>query len=158
MNIVKHIAREQCAQLVNEAAQRIGMLQKPKESWITIVRKALGMSGAQLARRLNVTRGHISKTEKAELSGSVTIKTMDNMARGMNCRFVYAIVPEKSVEDILKERAEARAKNMVEKAALQGAMENQGLSKDQMIKEIERLKNELLREMPSDFWNDFEVE
>lgn len=154
MSTLKNIVKEQYARRVNSAAESVGALQIPKEGWIATVRKALGMSGAQLARRLNVTRGHVSKTEKAELAGSVTIKTMENMARGMDCRFVYAIVPEKTIENILEKRAEEKAKNIVEKAALQGAMEDQGLSKDQITKEIQRLKNELLREMPSDFWND----
>lgn len=157
MSTLKNIVKEQYAKRVNNAVESVRDLQIPKEGWIATVRKALGMSGAQLARRLNVTRGHISKTEKSELSGSLTIKTMENMARGMDCRFVYAIVPETNIENILEKRAEARAQNMVEKAALQGAMEDQGLSKYQIIKETERLKNELLREMPSDFWNDTEV-
>ena len=157
MGNIKNIVKEQYARRVNGATKSFGVLQIPKEGWIATVRKAIGMSGAQLARRLNVTRGHVSKTEKAELSGSVTIKTMEKMARGMDCRFVYAIVPEKNIENILEERAQVKAKKTVEKAALQGAMENQGLSKDQIIKETERLKNELLREMPSDLWNDAQV-
>jgi predicted DNA-binding mobile mystery protein A len=55
------------------------------------VRKAIGMSGSQLANRLGVTKGRVSQAESAELSGSATLKSMHSMAQAMNCRFVYAV-------------------------------------------------------------------
>ncbi len=154
MNLVKKIAREQSRNLVNKIAKQMRTIQLPKQGWLSTTRKALGMSVAQLARRLSVTRGHISRIEKSELSGSVTLKTMQAMAGGMGCRFVYAIVPKNRVEDILAERAKIRAKHIVELTNKHMALEGQALTKQQIASEIERLQNELLKEMPPGFWKD----
>ena len=154
MSTVKHIANEQHRALVNRAAEQFRSVPHPRESWLSLVRHALGMSAAQLARRLGVTRAHISKTEKAELLGGVTLKTMHNFAEGMGCRFVYAIVPENTVEDILAERAGKKAQRIVEVTNKHMALEDQSLSSKAIAYEIERLQKDMLNTMPSDFWND----
>jgi transcriptional regulator with XRE-family HTH domain len=59
------------------------------------MRKALGMSGAQLARKMGVSRALVSQAESNEVSGNVTMKTMQTMAEAMGCRFVYAVLPPK---------------------------------------------------------------
>lgn len=154
MNIAKRIAREQYRSRVNKAAAGTRKMELPKKGWLSTTRKALGMSAAQLARRLGVTRAHVSNTEKAELSGGVTIKTMRNMAEAMGCRFVYAVVPKETVEDIVLKRAEKKARHIVEEASKQGALEDQALSDRQIKYEIKRLQKDMLEDTPSDFWND----
>jgi len=154
MSIVKQIAMEQYRNRVNKVAAQMRTLELPKEGWLSTVRKALGISVAQLARRLGVTRAQVYKTEKAELSGRVTIKTMQSMAEGMGCRFVYTIVPHDTVENILAERAKKKAQRMVEAASRHAALEDQVLTEQQIEFEIERLQRDMLKDIPSDFWND----
>ena len=154
MNIVKNMAREQYQGIVNYAAGQLRSVKIPKEGWVAAVRKALGMSGAQLARRLDVSRAQVTKTEQGELAGTVTLNTMQSMAQAMGCRFVYAIVPEGRIEDILMERAAVKSERRVKTAGTHAALEDQALSKEQMAREIERLTDQLLRDMPPDFWND----
>ncbi len=154
MSIVKKIASEQYKYLVNKVAKQMRTIQLPKQGWLYTTRNALGMSVAQLAGRMSVTRQDISKIEKNELSGGVTLKTMQTMAKGMGCHFVYAVVPKNRVEDILAERAKIRAKHIVELTNKHMALEGQALSEQQIASEIERLQNELLKEMPPDFWKD----
>lgn len=154
MNLVKKIAREQSRNLVNRVAKQMRTIQLPKQGWLSTTRNALGMSVAQLARRLSVTRGHISRIEKSELSGGVTLKTMQTIAEGMGCRFVYAIVPKNRVEDILADHARLKATHVVETTNTHSALEDQALTKQQIASEIKRLQNELLKEMPPGFWKD----
>ena len=154
MNIVKKIASEQYKDLVEKVAKKLRKIQIPRGGWIFVTRNALGMSATELAERMLVTRQNISKAERNELSGSATLKTMETMAEGMGCRFIYAIVPENSVEDILTERARVKATRMVERVTNHSALEDQALSEKQIAGEIKRLQDELLKEMPSDFWND----
>jgi len=103
---------------------------------------------------MSVTRQDISKIERNELTGSVTLKTMQNIAEAMGCRFVYAIVPRNRVEDILAERARIIATRIVETTNKHMALEDQALSGKQIAGEIKRLQHDLLKDMPSDFWND----
>lgn len=151
---IKKIVTAQYQSLVDRAVAATQGLSVPKEGWIRTVRKALGMSGAQLARRLGVTRALVSNTERAELSGSVTIKAMQQMARAMDCQFVYAIVPAGAIQDMISQRAREKALAIVERASKHMALEAQTLSKEQIDFEIRRLQQELANGLPSDLWND----
>jgi hypothetical protein len=72
----------------------------------------------------------------------------------MGCRFIYAIVPEKAVEEILANRALKKATQMVETTNQHMVLKDQTLSDTQIAVEIQRLQKMLLDEMPPDFWND----
>jgi predicted DNA-binding mobile mystery protein A len=151
---VREVVSSQYREIVNKAAKDLSHTSLPTEGWLCTVRKALKMSAAELARRLGKSRSLVSHTEKKEPDGGVTIKTMKNMAEAMGCRFVYAIVPENSIEDILEAWASKKARRIVEKTSQHMALEAQELSADQVESEIRRISQELLRKMPSDFWKD----
>lgn len=153
---MKHIVAKQYRENVNLARKKLEGLAIPSEGWLRTVRKALGMSGAQLGRKLDVTRGAVSINEKAELSGGITIKTMQQMAESMGCRFVYAVVPETDVEDILMKRARLKATKQVRNASVHMALENQLVAEGKLVAEVERLAQEMIETSPSDLWNDDE--
>jgi len=153
---MKHIVAKQYRENVNLARHKLEGLAAPSEGWLRTVRKALGMSGAQLGRKLGVTRGAVSINEKAELSGGITIKTMQQMSESMGCRFVYAVVPETDIEDILMNRARLKAIKQVRNASVHMALENQLVAEGKLVAEVERLAKELVETSPSDLWNDDE--
>lgn len=155
MSAVKSVVTRQYRHIVQQALSQAVGLTVPPEGWLCTVRKALGMSGAQLARRLGVTRALINQTQKAELAGGVTLKTMQHMAEAMGCRFVYAIVPkEGGVDDLIRVQARKKAARLVAKTNTQMALEEQSLSSDQINYEIDRLVREMAEAMPSDFWDE----
>lgn len=151
---MKTAIAKQYRENVNLMRDKLAGIDIPAEGWIRTVRKALAMSGAQLARRMGVTRALISNTEKAELEGGVTLKTMQNMAQSMNCRFVYAIVPEQRVEEILSERAYAKAKAQVKAASVHMALEDQALEGQKLQEQVDSLAKELLEKPGASLWND----
>lgn len=151
---MKKVVAKQYRENVNRARSQLSGLAVPSEGWIRTVRKALGMSGAQLARRMGVTRALVSNTEKAELEGCVTLKAMQNMAESMNCRFVYAIVPEQEIEEIVRKRALQKARAEVKAASIHMALEEQALSKDKLEEQIQSLAKEMMDKANSDLWND----
>src|SRR5690606_33043519 len=131
-----------------------GILGISHEGWIRTVSKAVGMSGEQLERRVGGKRAAISNTEKAELVGGVTLKNMQQMAEGLGCRFVYAIVPEKQLEDILDAQARKKALDIVNRTNKHMALESQSLSSEQIEYEIKRLQQDYLKEHFTDLRND----
>lgn len=151
---IKSIITSQYRDKANKAASQLQGLTIPPEGWICTIRKALGMSAAALARRLGKTRALVSNTEKAELDGGVTLKTMQTMAEAMNCRFVYAIVPENEIEDIISAQAQNKAQKQVAETSKHMALEDQSLTQKQLKFEVERLKQEMLKKLPPDFWDD----
>lgn len=58
-------------------AQQLATWQKPSERWLPTIRKALGMSGAQVAARMNVSRNAIYQAER---NGAITTKQMHKIA------------------------------------------------------------------------------
>lgn len=152
MTSVKDTAKRQYARTLNRAANQVADLKAPREGWISTMRKALGMSAPELAKRLGVTKPAIYQAERKERDGGVTLGHMERLAEAMGGKFVYAIVPDGQIEDILRKQARAQAEAVVRRASAHMALERQSLSSDQMREEIERLAEQLLRERPSDFW------
>jgi len=152
--MLKHIVSKQYRDKINQASSKTVDIVVPPEGWIRTARKALGISAAQLAKRLGVTRGHISNTEKHEMNGTITLKTFQSMAEGMGCHFVYAIVPKRNLEGILKARAKEKATLRIKEAQDHMALENQALSEKLVKFEIDRLTKEILNDPPPDFWSD----
>ncbi len=154
MSIEKIVAK-QYRDKVNQAVNQFDSFSiRPQEGWLRTVRTALGMSGTQLAKRLGVTKSRVSKAEQDEPLGSVTLKTMRNMAEAMDCKFVYAVVPNENVEVIIGQRAKEKARLQVKAASTYMALEAQSLNKEQLEFEIERIAAQIIDKMPSDFWND----
>lgn len=151
---IKTIVTRQYREKLNQAASKFQGFAIPSEGWIRTARKALNMSAAQLGRRLGKTRALVSNTEKAELDGRVTLKTMRAMAEAVNCRFVYAFVPEENAETIVRRRAREKAEQRVMEASSHMALEQQAVSRTQIEFEIEHLAENILRERPGYLWND----
>ena len=154
MSIEKIVAR-QYRDKVNQAVNQFGDFSVfPQEGWLRTVRTALGMTGTQLATRLGVTKARISKAEQDEPAGSVTLRTMQTMAAAMDCKFVYAVVPNQNVEEVIKQRAVGKARIQVKAASTHMALEAQALSKEQLEFEVERIATQIMDKMPADLWND----
>jgi predicted DNA-binding mobile mystery protein A len=150
---VKNVARQQYQRLANGAASH-SSLKTPPEGWLRTIRKALGMSGAQLGKRMELTRARIAQAEHSELTGAATLKSMRAAAEAMGCRFVYAIVPDKRIEDLIMAQARIKAAALVSTANTHMALESQNLPEKKIAAEVERLADDLAREMSPDFWND----
>lgn len=153
---VKNTATKQYQAIINRAAASVVQkLGQPAEGWIATARKALGMSGPQLGKRLGLTRARISQAEQAEPSGGITVKTMQAAAEAMGCRFVYAIVPaDGTIEDIIAVQARKKAEKLVGRAGTHMALEKQSLSDEQNRQEVERITRELISTMPADLWTE----
>jgi len=151
---VKQTARKQYQDIVDRVARLLSspVARLPREGWIATLRQALGMSRPQLAKRMGVSRARISQVEQAETSGNVTLQTMQTFAEAMGCRFVYAIVPDGKVTDIIQRQATKKAKAIVSNASTHMALERQGLSQKRNEIEIRRLADHLAYTMPSDLW------
>lgn len=152
---VKSLVQQQYRSIVDRAANDLAGLKVPPEGWLRTVRSALGMSGAEVAKKMGVTRARITQAEHAELTGGITLKSMQATAEAMGCRFVYAIVPPSGrIEDVITAQARKKALAIVGTASQHMALEDQALPDDKIAQEVERLTREIAREMPSDFWND----
>ena len=150
---MKQIIREQYRAKIDQLID-LKDISRPKEGWIRSFRKALGMSGPQLATRLGVSKAQASQMERMELEDRITIKQLRRVANALDCQLVYALIPRKPVVEIVRERAQLKAKQLVRKADVQMALEAQQVSKEQLAVQTEMEVDRLLREMPRDLWED----
>lgn len=151
---MKNIVQKQYQAKINEATNApLQRVVQPKEGWIASVRKALGLSAAQLGRIVGHTRANIGALERSEQEARVTLQSLNTMAEAMGCKLVYAIVPTNgSVDDLILLQARKKARALVIRASIHMALEKQSLSDEQIEREIERVAAELLVKQPSDFW------
>ena len=152
MSNVRETARRQRASKLDAAARLLAGHENPPEGWIGTMRKALGMSATELARRLGVTKAAIYQAERGEAEGRLTLKRMERIADAMGGKLVYAIIPDGEVEDVLRAQARSKAERIVLRASGHMALEMQSLPRDHNEDEIERLADQFLRDRPSDFW------
>jgi len=151
---VKNTSKRQYARLVDQAAEKLEGVQTPPEGWLATMRKAIGMSGPQLAKRLKITKAAIYQAERKELEGAISIKQLQKLATSMNGTLIYAIIPNKPVDEIILRQATSKAHAIVKQASTHMGLEKQSLSKSHDQKEIDRIANEMAKEMPTDLWDD----
>src|SRR5450432_871395 len=77
----------------------------PVRGWIKAVREALGMTTAQLAKRLGIKQPTVVALEQSEAKGSIELATLRRVAEALDCTLVYAFVPKKPLEAIVRDRA-----------------------------------------------------
>ena len=126
----------------------------PKEGWIRTLRKALGMSSAQLALRLGVSKSQASQMERMEAEDRITLKQLRRVAEVFDCDLVYALVPRKPVYEMVRDRAKLKAAKLVSKVDVQMKLEAQQLSSAKLQEQIDAEVHRLVKELPRDLWDD----
>jgi predicted DNA-binding mobile mystery protein A len=102
------------------------------------------MSQAVLAERLGVTTAAVTQLERAELRGGITIAKLEDVARGLDCTLVYALVPNSTLEQTVSAQARRQAAQLLGYAARTMALEAQGIDADRQTEAVERYARTLL--------------
>jgi predicted DNA-binding mobile mystery protein A len=97
---------------------------RPVPGWVRTLRDALGMSVAQLAVRMNVSPSRVSQIERAEEAGALHLSTLGRAAQALNCRLVYALVPDEPLEDMVMRQAFLKASEELGLSDADGPEEN----------------------------------
>jgi predicted DNA-binding mobile mystery protein A len=79
----------------------------PVRGWMKAIREALGMSTAQLAERLKIKQPSLISLEQSEAKGTIELATLRRVAEALDCTLVYALVPNKPLETMVRDRARA---------------------------------------------------
>ena len=122
----------------------------PVRGWIKAVREALGMTTAQLAKRLGVKQPSVIAIEQSEAKGTIELATLRRVAEALDCTLVYALVPNKPLEAAVRDRARAFSRRR------RGPVEHSMLLEDQQVggKGSEARLDDIVRETnPRLFWD-----
>lgn len=126
----------------------------PPGGWIKSIRTALKMSLKQLGDRLNITPQSVTDMEKREAEGTITLKTLKDLASALDMRLVYGFIPKQgSIEQMIEERAKEIATEIVSRTNTTMTLEDQQNSKERIKKAIEQKTEEIKYEMPKYLWD-----
>jgi predicted DNA-binding mobile mystery protein A len=120
------IARRHLDAKIN-AQTPIGKLTPPSRGWLKAVREALGMTTAQLARRMGISQPGIVMLEQSEAAATIKLETLARAAEALNCRLVYALIPNEPLETMVQARARLIAKQHIGTVEHTMRLENQGV-------------------------------
>jgi predicted DNA-binding mobile mystery protein A len=126
----------------------------PPIGWIKAIRTAIGMSMQQLGNKLNISKQGILDIEKREKDGSVTIKSLKEIARALDMQLVYGFVPnDGSLDALIEKRATELATKIVLRTSNTMKLEDQGNTNKRIEKAIKERAEIIKNEMPKILWD-----
>lgn len=129
-------------------------LARPTHGWLRAIRNALDMSTRQAAHRMGVSQPTYARFEKGEAENSITLASLRSAAEALDCTLVYAVVPNKSLDSTLRDRARVVAQKQLDRVHHTMRLEDQAMGEGELAAERERLAEELLRTDPRRLWDD----
>lgn len=117
----------------------------PVTGWVRTVRRALGMSTFDLARRIGLSGSRVKQLEQAEAAGSIRLSQLRRLAGALNCELHYVILPRESLEKMVRRQARLKAaEQMASTRALDCPAEDSTLVVEAMSEEFQALVHELI--------------
>jgi len=129
-------------------------LARPPRGWVKAIREALGMTTAQLAKRLGVSQPRVVGIEQAEAKGAITLDSLERAAHALDCRLVYALVPRKPLDALVEERATRLAAKRLDSTRHTMALEAQAVDARDEDEQRKRLIRKLIEQAGSELWDD----
>jgi predicted DNA-binding mobile mystery protein A len=152
---MKNDSRQRARQRLDErlvALKPEERFRAPPKGWIRAIRDALGMTGVQFAKRLHIRPQSVDALEKSEADGAIQLKTLRRAAEALDCTLVYALVPNSSLEGVVRERARKIATRDLGRVAHTMKLEAQETGDANLEARIEVYIRDVLKER--DLWNE----
>ena len=127
---------------------------KPPAGWIKAIRESLGMTRVQLAQRMDISPSTVNDLERNEARGTITLESLERLARAMDCQVVYAVVPRngRTLEETVRQRAESVARDQMARVSHTMRLEEQGLTDKQEKRQLARIVDSLLSGSRRKLW------
>jgi predicted DNA-binding mobile mystery protein A len=107
----------------------------------------------QLAQRLRVDPTAVIHLEKREAAGKVTLESLRRAAEALDCRLVYALVPEEDLRSSLLTQARRIARARLQRVGHTMSLEAQSVDSDEAAHQEADLAMRLLQEWPRSLWD-----
>lgn len=129
-------------------------LAPPPRGWIKAIREALGMTTAQLAKRLGVSQPRVVAIEKAEITGAITLETLGRVAQALDCRLICCLAPKMPLTELAASRAAMLARQRMQSTRHSMALEAQSVDAADEREQLRALARSLLEQPGSALWAD----
>jgi predicted DNA-binding mobile mystery protein A len=119
-------SRELLRRQLDARLKKLPQTQPPNGGWIRAIRLALGMTMAQLGRRLNISAPGISALESRENRGAISLSKLRDAADAMGCDLSIAFVPRVPLAEMVRRQAVAKARQQHNRVLHTMNLEDQG--------------------------------
>ena len=97
------------------------------------------MSGRELGERLGVSQQTIPNIERSEQRGTIKLETLQRAADALDCDLVYALVPRRSLDELVMAQARRKATQHLRPIAHHSRLEDQAVTGADAEAEIDEL-------------------
>ena len=139
---------------LSKARTAASALPTPRRGWIREIRTSLGMSAADLAKRMELNTSTVLRMERGESQGTIQLMTLKKAAEALNCDLVYALIPRESLVKSVQNQALKKAIRMMAPIEHTMGLENQSVPKH-LAEEIRKDLITIWQNKPG-LWNDAE--
>jgi transcriptional regulator with XRE-family HTH domain len=116
------------------------------------LRKAMGLTQRQMAKRLGMTQpAYLNIEKKLDASG---LKTVEKFLNALNCGLELRIKPTAPFSEMIRERALKKAKSILDRTYGNMAMEKQSPGKKSYDKALKELARDMEQNPDSSVWED----
>lgn len=153
MRTTKQIILEQLDQ---KSSLLVEAMKNPvsENGWVFSIRKGLNMTLEQLGNKLGISKQGVRSIEESETNGSISIKSLKEVAKVLDMQLVYGFVPNKgSFSSYVEDKSKELAKRIVMRTHQTMQLENQGNREIIIQKAIEDLAFEIKQEMRRSLWD-----
>jgi predicted DNA-binding mobile mystery protein A len=110
------------------------------------------MTGPQLASRTGVRPQTVNTIEKSEAAGTIQLNTLRRVAEALDCTLVYALVPNRSLEETVMARAHEIAARDLQRVAHTMRLEAQETGDTDIETRIQAYIRDVLKDR--DLWRE----
>ncbi len=103
---------------------------------------------------MGVSQPRVTEIERAEVSGALTLDSLQRAAHALDCRLDYVLIPRRPLQSLTEERAEQRARRRLESTMHSMALEAQQVDADSQRAQLQRLIQTLIDGPGSALWGD----
>ena len=107
-----------------------------------------------MGKWIGVIQSRAFDIEKGELSGRITLDSLERAAHALDCRLVYALVPRQSLESKAAERAIKLARQRLQSTSHSMALEAQRVDREDEEFQVREMARRLLEKSGSALWED----
>lgn len=132
---------------------QVGIMSTPPRGWIYTIRTSLGMTLAQLGKRLDVSPQAIAQLEKREVDGQITLSTLRAALRALGVESTHAVTSPASLREIIRKQAEKKAREIVLRTSQTMSLENQKNSDKHLQTAIHERATEIEKTLPKYLWD-----
>jgi predicted DNA-binding mobile mystery protein A len=111
------------------------------------------MGLTQLGRRAGMNPSAVRRLEERERSGRITLATLARVAEAMDCRLVYAIVPNESLRSVVERQARRVAGERLARVGHTMDLEAQGVGQEESSHQENAITRHVASEWPRRLWD-----